>query len=247
MQNINDSNLNPDNYGKNANLNKIEINVNQEPKLNVFTPQNNNNIEVVSLEENFEQYKNNKDNGSIIKNYINYLDIVDKEISKPLHNYSPSLKIEYIFYFFARLFNIDTVIIYLVCLLIYCFLKLKNGYLILIPITHVICGGLFTIILKIIIRRPRPKLKTKRYFKLKETTYSMPSGDSLQAGIFATMIILYNNNNFKYLGILLIPAAMLGRVFYNLHYWFDCIIGAIIGIFISIGTYIIINIYFYSN
>ena len=84
----------------------------------------------------------------------------------------------------------------------------------------------------------------KRYFKLKESTHSMPSGDSLQAGIFATMIILYTNNFFKFFGILLIPAAMLGRVFYNLHYWFDCIIGAIMGIFISIGTYTIINKYF---
>ena len=232
---------------KNVNFNKIDINVNQEPELNVIPPQNNSNIKEVSIpiEENFEQYKNNKDKSSIIKKCIKYLDNLDKEISKPLHNYSPSLKIEYIFYFFARLFNIDTVIIYLVCLLVYFFLKLKNGYLILIPIAHVICGGLFTIILKIIIRRPRPILKIKRHFKLKETTHSMPSGDSLQAGIFATMIILYNSNIFKFLGILLIPAAMLGRVFYNLHYWFDCIIGAIIGICISIGTYTIIHKYFF--
>ena len=71
------------------------------------------------------------------------------------------------------------------------------------------------------IKRPRPILVTKRYFNLKEKSYSMPSGDSLQAGIFATMIILYSNNNFRYFSIFLIPAAMLGRIFYNLHYWFD--------------------------
>ena len=241
MSNISNSNLNHiDNYGGN------NINVNQESTINK-TPLQNNNIKEISIpiEENFEQYQKNKTKLSIINKCINYLDNLDKEISRPLHNYSPSLKIEYIFYFFARLFNIDAVIIYLVCLLIYCFLKLKNGYLSLIPIAHVICGALLTIILKIIIRRPRPILKTKRHFKLKETTHSMPSGDSLQAGIFTTMIILYNNNTFKYLGILLIPAAILGRIFYNLHYWFDCIIGATLGICISIGSYTIINKIFF--
>jgi membrane-associated phospholipid phosphatase len=73
----------------------------------------------------------------------------------------------------------------------------------------------------------------------------MPSGDSLQAGIFATMIILYSDNKFRILAILLIPAAMLGRIFYNLHYWFDCIIGASLGICISVAVYNVINMYTY--
>ena len=85
MQDINDSNLNPidNNYEKkNVNFNKIDINVNQEPELNVIPPQNNSNIKEVSIpiEENFEQYKKNKDNDSIIKKCINYLDILDKRI-----------------------------------------------------------------------------------------------------------------------------------------------------------------------
>ena len=248
MLNINDSNLDPvENYGENnIKLDKIQTNVKQEQEVDIISSKKNNNVNEISIpiEENFEQFQNKKNNVSSIKNCINYFDNLDKELSSPLHNYSPSFKIECIFYCFARLFNIQTVIIYLISIVIYSFLKLKNIYLSLIPITHVICGGLFTIILKLIIRRPRPILKTKRYFKLKESTHSMPSGDSLQAGIFATMIILYTNNFFKFFGILLIPAAMLGRVFYNLHYWFDCIIGAIMGIFISIGTYTIINKYF---
>ena len=200
----------------------------------------------ISIEENLEQYQSKENNFNFcksVRNCIKYLDTLDKKISKPLHTFSPSYKIECIFYCFARLFNIDTVIIYLTCSIIYSFMKLKNGYLGLIPICHVISGTLFTVISKIIIRRPRPILNTRRYFKLKETTHSMPSGDSLQAGIFATMIVLYSNNNFRFLAILLIPAAMLGRIFYNLHYWFDCIIGATLGICISFATYNVINMY----
>jgi len=245
MSDINDSNLNPiENYGEN---NKIQTNEKQEQEVNIISSKKDNSINEISIpiEENFEQYQNKKDNVSTIKNCINYLDNLDKELSSPLHNYSPSFKIECIFYCFARLFNIEPVIIYLICIVLYSLLKLKNIYLSLIPITHVICGGLLTIIIKLIIRRPRPILKTKRFFKLKESTHSMPSGDSLQAGIFTTMIILYTKSFFKFFGILLIPAAMLGRVFYNLHYWFDCIIGAIMGICISIGTYTIINKIFF--
>jgi hypothetical protein len=200
----------------------------------------------ISIEENLEQYQTKTENLNFcrsMRNCIKYLDSLDKRISKPLHTFSPGYKIECIFYCFARLFNIDTVILYLLCSLIYSFLKLKNGYLGLIPISHVICGTLFTVISKLIIRRPRPILNTRRYFKLKENTHSMPSGDSLQAGIFATMIILYSDNIFRFLAIFLIPAAMLGRIFYNLHYWFDCIIGATLGICISFATYNVINMY----
>lgn len=200
----------------------------------------------VSIEENLEQYQTKEEKLNFctrIKNCIKYLDSIDKRISKPLHTFSPSYKIECIFYCFARLFNIDTVILYLLCSLVYSFWKLKNGYLGLIPICHVVSGTIFTVISKLIIRRPRPILNTRRYFKLKENTHSMPSGDSLQAGIFATMIILYSDNILRFLAIFLIPAAMLGRIFYNLHYWFDCIIGATLGICISVGSYNAINMY----
>ena len=230
MSEMNDSNISSSiNSGKNKDENDIK---------------KNNKTEVISvpIKENDQFKYNTGKNTGYIRNCINYLDKEDKLISKPLHNYCPTFKKECIFYVFARLFNIDTVIFYLICVLIYSFVKYKNGYFVLIPICHVVCGALFTIILKLIIRRPRPILRVRKKFKLKENTHSMPSGDSLQAAIFATMIILYNNNIFKFLAVLLIPATMLGRIFYNLHYWFDCIIGAILGICISIGTYNIINL-----
>lgn len=172
--------------------------------------------------------------------FLQYLDSLDKKISFPLQTYTPRFPIECIFYCFARLFNPDLVIIYFASVLIFSIIRDKNGYLVLYPIAHVLTGLIITVILKKIIGRPRPTLKTYRYFRKvreKEFTYSMPSGDSLQAAIFSTMIILYINSFFSYFSILLIPAAMIGRVFYNCHYWFDTIIGAILGVITSICTY----------
>ena len=114
----------------------------------------------------------------------------------------------------------------------------------LIPFIHVVIGAILTGLLKIIIGRNRPVSTVKRfcnYVRDKETSKSMPSGDSLQSANFAMMAILYFNCNMKYLVLLLIPGVMCGRVYYNCHYWFDCIIGVVLGIFVSIGSYIIIN------
>lgn len=241
-----------DNSGSNNfEIHNIQLSINDKNKQNLHENQNKNDLKELSIqiEENFNQYQQKRKRffnlSNIPKNCLKYLDNLDKRISKPLHTFSPSFRFECIFYCFARLFNIDTVIIYLVIELIYSFSKYKNGYISLVPISHVICGALFTLISKNMIKRPRPILVTKRYFNLKEKSYSMPSGDSLQAGIFATMIILYSNNNFRYFSIFLIPAAMLGRIFYNLHYWFDCLIGATMGITISIFAYISINKIFF--
>jgi len=232
----------------NLEIHNIQLSVNEKNN-----NQNKKDLKELSIqiEENYNQYQNKQKKKrqfnfpNILKSCLKYLDNLDKQISKPLHTYSPSFKIECIFYCFARLFNIDTVIIYLVTILIYSFYKYKNGYIALIPICHVICGALFTLLSKNAIKRPRPILTTKRYFILKEKSHSMPSGDSLQAGIFATMIILYFNNDFRYFSILLVPAAISGRIFYNLHYCFDCLIGATIGITISILTYVVINRIFF--
>ena len=131
-----------------------------------------------------------------------------------------------------------------ILLLIYSYLKNHNFYLFLIPFIHVIIGAILTGLLKIIIGRNRPISTVKRFcnnVRDKETSKSMPSGDSLQSANFAMMAILYFNCNMKYLVLLLIPGVMCGRVYYNCHYWFDCIIGVLLGIFVSIGSYIIIN------
>ena len=84
----------------------------------------------------------------------------------------------------------------------------------------------------------------KRYFsgvRKRETMESMPSGDSLQAANFAMMMLMYFENKYKFFSLCFIPISMIGRVFYCCHYWFDCFIGAFLGIFVSYGCYFLIN------
>jgi undecaprenyl-diphosphatase len=179
-----------------------------------------------------------------IKILFIYLDRLDKKISKPLQTYTPNILIEFIFLIFAKLFNTYVVMIYLLCLLISAIIKYTSFYVFLIPFIYVFVGGILTILLKAIIGRNRPTLTVKRHFnnvRNKEKTKSMPSGDSWQAANFAMMIILYFDWKYKYFALLFIPASMSGRVFFNCHYWFDCIIGAMLGIIFSLFTYYIIN------
>ena len=129
------------------------------------------------------------------------------------------------------------------CLFFYSILYIKNLYVFIIVLIHVIIGVLITVIIKKIAGRERPLLTAKRYFykvRTKEVMNSMPSGDSLQSANFAMMMILYFENNLKFLSILFIPMCMAGRVFYCCHYWFDCIIGAFFGILLSYGCYFFI-------
>ena len=92
--------------------------------------QNKNDFKELSIpvEGNFQDFQKNQDNnyGEKLNNMINYLDNLDKKISKPLHSFSPSFEIECIFYCFARLFNIDTIIIYLLSTIIYFYILYKN-------------------------------------------------------------------------------------------------------------------------
>ena len=200
----------------------------------------------IPIEESIDQFDiiESRNNFFSFKTCLNYLDDIDKKISKPLQTYSTNFAIECIFLIFAKLFNNGPVIAYLSSLLILFFFKYIKFSVFFIPFFHVIMGGIFTFILKSKIGRNRPTLISKRYFNFvrnKETSKSMPSGDSLQAGIFAMIFIFYFHNNMKYLSLLLIPMVMCSRIYFNCHYWFDCIIGAILGIIIAFGSYFILN------
>ena len=198
-------------------------------------------FEQVPIEESEEQYEVIESKSSCL--CLNYLDNIDKKISKPLQAYPSNLVIEYIFFIFAKLFNTIGVVSYLSIILIYSLLK-NHIFIFLIPLTHVIIGAIITLTLKKVFGRNRPKVLAKRYFnnvRNKETSKSMPSGDCLQSAIFATMVILYLDSNIKYLAIILVPGVMCARIYFNCHYWFDCIFGVLIGIFASISSYMIIN------
>ena len=242
------------NISENNNLN-VEVNNSNTLVIEVDRPvaedplkkQKKKVFKQVPIEESEEQFDiiETKSTFLKIKIFFNYLDKLDRKISKPLQTYTPNFFIiELIFLIFAKLFNTNTVIFYLLCLLIFSIMKFKNVYIFLIVFIHVINGVLVTLLLKTIIGRNRPTSTVKRYFnnvRDKETTKSMPSGDSLQAANFAMMIILYFDCKLKYFVLLLIPASMSGRVYFNCHYWFDCLIGAILGFFISLFSYYVIN------
>ena len=179
-----------------------------------------------------------------LNTFFNYLDYIDKKISKPLQTYTPNFAIECLFFIFAKIFNTEEIIAYLfICFLYSCIVQ-KNIYLFYIYFFHVIAGAIITLSLKKMIGRNRPTLTVKRFFhnvRNKETNKSMPSGDSLQACNFAIMMILYCNSTVKYFTLLLIPCVACGRVYFNCHYFFDCLIGVLLGIISSFGSYLVIN------
>ena len=207
--------------------------------------------EQVPIEENFRKVLNTQiETKSCLSNIITDLDNFDKKISQPLQTYTPNFYIEILFLISAKSFNTLNIIFYLVFIFFYSIFIKKNPYIFIIVFIHVIIGLLITLIIKKIIGRERPILTVKRYFykvRTQELTNSMPSGDSLQSANFSMMIILYLGNNSRFFSLLFIPMSMIGRVFYSCHYWFDCFIGAFLGIIISYGCYLLINKFNLNN
>ena len=207
--------------------------------------------EQVPIEENFgKPYNPQLETKSCLSSCITDLDNFDKKISQPLQTYTPNVYIEIIFLIFAKVFNTLNIILYLVFLFLYSIFIKKNPYIFIIVFIHVIIGALITLIIKKMIGRERPSLTVKRYFykvRTKELLNSMPSGDCLQSANFAMMIILYFGSSPRFFSILFIPMSMIGRVFYSCHYWFDCLIGAFLGIINSFGCYFLINKFNLNN
>ena len=112
MSDTNDLNIGSSFEQNTININQKHINLDKIK---------NNKIKIkeisVPIQEN-EQFQNRPVSVSCLKNCINYLDNLDKQISKPLHKYTPNFIVECIFYVFARLFNINSVIFYLLCVLV---------------------------------------------------------------------------------------------------------------------------------
>ena len=80
------------------------------------------------------------------------------------------------------------------------------------------------------LRRRRPQvLGIKRYFQLskKESgTWSMPSGDTAQAALWAGLIQMVFQTNYS---LMVIPLVALGRIYFHCHYIGDTIVGASVG------------------
>lgn len=163
------------------------------------------------------------------KSCLQKLDSIDKYYSGKFHNYIANPYVELIFYIFARLFNPETIAVYTSSILVYSLLKYKHVLLVIKPTIQFLTGLIITLIIKKIIGRPRPNVNPKRLFKVREreSNNSMPSGDTLQSAIWGMIAFIYGDCIF---GLLLIPAAMTGRVYFNCHYFGDCIVGGTLGV-----------------
>lgn len=140
-------------------------------------------------------------------------------------------KVEEIFYIFAFIFNPIPIILYIT--LIFYLFPFKLSFKILLT---VLIGVLFTTILKRYFKRERPKdLYNRKYdFRSVETNYSMPSGDSLQSGLWAFIVYLYFNNYFL---LFVVPLVMFSRCYYYCHFFSDTLIGSILGMLLSCLVY----------
>ena len=96
---------------------------------------------------------------------------------------------------------------------------------------------ILTGLLKYSFKRPRPEINknVKRIYNIrkKENNFAMPSGDSMQAANFAVITLFYFNLSFC--GFFLLPFVMFARIFYFCHYFFDTLIGALVGGGVSLG------------
>ena len=192
------------------------------------------NIEQFTLSEKDEIQ--NKKTG-FINNTLSKIDSCDKKLSNHIHTLELNNLLENIIYIFARLFNPDIMTIFYVLVILYQAIFHKNFFFVIKPLIHLTVVFIISTILKYSFKRPRPEIKpnVKRLHNLrkKEKNFSMPSGDSMQAANFAIVALFYFNISF--LGFLIIPFVMFARIFYFCHYFFDTLVGALIGGGVSLG------------
>ena len=174
---------------------------------------------------------------SFIKNTLTKMDTLDKKISNYIHTLELNIILENIIYIFGRLFNPDIMTIFYLSVLFYQMIINKNYFYIIKPLIHLTVALILTMILKYSFKRPRPEINSKvkrlHNLRIKEKNFSMPSGDSMQAANFAIVALFYFHISF--LGFLIIPFVMFARIFYFCHYFFDTLVGALIGGGISLG------------
>lgn len=165
-----------------------------------------------------------------MKEVIEKIKDIDESIKIKINKLS-YYKVEEIFYIFAFIFNPIPIILYII--FIFYSIPFRISFKILLT---VLLGVLFTTILKRYFKRERPKnLNNRKYdFRSVETNYSMPSGDSLQSGLWAFIMVLYFDNYFLFF---VVPLVMFSRCYYYCHFLSDTVIGSILGMLLSYLVY----------
>jgi membrane-associated phospholipid phosphatase len=173
------------------------------------------------------------------------LDQVDKSASKYIHDLEFDEKFERIVYVFARLMNPD--VISFIILLVYIMTSF-NIEICLIILSHTVVSLIITLTMKKYLERPRPEINksVNRLHNLRgaEKNFSMPSGDSFQAGNFCVIFSCYFNLNYFFF---MVPLVMFARIYYFCHYIGDTIVGALLGILVSYTIYQTMTCYNFLN
>lgn len=134
-------------------------------------------------------------------------------------------------------------IIFIVLSLIFLIFKKSRRIGIEILVSLVI-GTIIVNVLKIIVVRPRPFIDTNSAYytfytfagSLKQSGYSFPSGHTCAAASFGVMLFIKLNKKYSFL-FLLIPLVFgFTRIYFNVHYFSDVVVGLLIGIFSTILT-----------
>ena len=159
----------------------------------------------------------------------------DLQLSAAVHS-SPALgPCEYLVYVFSSVFNPS--ILPFTWAATFLLLPFSISAL-WTEIIHILLVLLLTTALKRLLARPRPVYNSLRgstliyNFRGRETNYSMPSGDSAQAALYWTFLVLHANCPLPIAGICTF-ATMFARVFYMCHFWGDTVVGAALGVTVA--------------
>ena len=162
---------------------------------------------------------------------VSKLDDYDKKLSKKIQDWELGI-FEYIIAVFGAAFTdhetiwIPTMISLLIAKYHAIGYNMVLYYVIGIPIT-----ALWWTCMKYIFRRQRPDNNlgaSRKYdFRLKQgTSYSFPSGDSVQAAFYATFFFLLYSN---ILYLIVFPWVAFARVYYKWHWVGDTLLGGFVG------------------
>jgi membrane-associated phospholipid phosphatase len=110
-------------------------------------------------------------------------------------------------------------------------------------VTVIVAALMLSTYLKRRIKRQRPKMRDDMMLKpmiirKRENNHSMPSGDSIQAGVFLYAYLhrfdeAIDNHLSRFIVCLLMINVLLGRVYFCCHYFSDTVVGFIIGVIVS--------------
>eukprot|EP01084_Bolivina_argentea_P276267 471374_1 len=103
-------------------------------------------------------------------------------------------------------------------------------------VVSMVLGLIFSEGIKMVACRARPKLQSHKplnitQYVMKVDSFSMPSGDTLQASIFG--VIVTYHLGFPLWLYIFVPWAAFGRVYWGNHWIGDTVVGGAIGIIVS--------------